>query len=465
MKILILGAGPAGLGAACRLAELGHTEWEIWEREAEAGGLSRSVVDEHGFTWDLGGHVQFSHYKSFDEAMDRALGDAGWLSHQRESWIRIFGGWVPYPFQYNIHRLPPDQTLRCLKGLLALAGKARPENFADFRQMILGTFGEGIAELFMLPYNNKVWGYPPEALSTEWIGERVALPDLNQIAESVALGRDQVSWGPNQTFRFARQGGTGAVWRAMAQGLPQEKIHYGRRAVGIDPERKVVVDQQGAEAGYDALISTLPLDLLTGMGEFGALRAAAAALKHSSVDVVGVALGGQPGPGLSHKYWMYFPEPATPFFRVTVFSNYSPANVPDPARHWSLMAEVASTPERPVDIERVVAESVEGLIAEGLIAERRQVHHTWHRRVQYAYPTPALGRDEALKVLLTELEGRGIYSRGRFGAWKYEVSNQDHSMMQGVEAVNRILFGFPELTLWFPELVNSPHPAYGQNWL
>lgn len=465
MKILILGAGPTGLGAASRLQALGHADWELWEREAIPGGLSRSVVDAHGFTWDLGGHVQFSHYKTFDEAMDRALGADGWLQHQRESWIRIFGSWVPYPFQYNIHRLPPEEALRCLKGLLALKEHGGSGRFTNFGELIQGSFGAGIADLFMIPYNKKVWGYPPEMLSTEWISDRVALPDPGRIVESVVLKQDQVSWGPNQTFRFARRGGTGAIWQAVAAALPQDKLHYGREVAGIDPARKIARDAQGRETHYDALINTIPVDRLTEMGPFGELRQDAGALRHSSVHVIGVALTGQPSPELLSKYWMYFPEPATPFFRVTVFSSYSPNNVPDPERTWSLMAEVTETPEAPRNAGQVIEETIAGLLREGMIANRQQVHHTWHTLAPYAYPTPALGRDGALARLLPALEELGIYSRGRFGAWKYEVSNQDHSMMQGVEVVNRILFGAPELTLWFPDVVNSPHPAYGKNWL
>ena len=57
------------------------------------------------------------------------------------------------------------------------------------------------------------------------------------------------------------------------------------------------------------------------------------------------------------------------------------------------------------------------------------------------YPTPTLERDDALKQLLPKLQAKGIYSRGRFGSWKYEVGNQDHSFMLGVEAVDNILHG------------------------
>src|SRR5439155_340516 len=67
--LLIVGAGPTGLGAAWRLTASGETNWLLCEAAADAGGLAGSVVDDHGFTWDLGGHVQFSHYDYFDDLM------------------------------------------------------------------------------------------------------------------------------------------------------------------------------------------------------------------------------------------------------------------------------------------------------------------------------------------------------------------------------------------------------------
>ena len=64
-------------------------------------------------------------------------------------------------------------------------------------------------------------------------------------------------------------------------------------------------------------------------------------------------------------------------------------------------------------------------------------------------------RDQALGEILPTLEADNIYSRGRFGAWKYEVSNQDHSLMQGVELVDKLKLGVPEVTYWFPNTANN----------
>ena len=142
-----------------------------------------------------------------------------------------------------------------------------------------------------------------------------------------------------------------------------------------------------------------------------------------------------------------FPEPDTPFYRATVFSNYSPHNVPRPGEQWSLMAEVSESAEKPVDVSLVVADVVRGLQSTGLIDQATPIVSTWHRRLEYGYPTPWRGRDAVLDPVELALLDAGIRSRGRFGAWKYEVSNQDHSAMQGVEAVDAILLGGVESTL------------------
>jgi protoporphyrinogen oxidase len=482
-KILVIGGGPTGLGAAWGLQEAGCTAWELFERENHLGGLASSHVDENGFTWDLGGHVVFSHYDYVRRVFD-SLAAEEWVEHVREAWIWMRHRFIPYPLQNNIRHLPPDELLECLDGLLEVQGcpASAPATLADWMRQ---TFGAGLTRVFLDPYNRKVWATDPAALSAQWVGERVATVDLRRVLRNVIEGRDDLGWGPNARFQFPLHGGTGGLWNAVARRLPADRIHLGREVVGIDSEARTVHLSDGGSAHYDWLITTMPLDvLLSRMEDGGRAHGAGASrsLRYSSAHIIGVGLEGRVPEPLATKCWMYFPEPEMPFYRVTVFSNYSPHNVPKSGCQWSLLAEVSEpaegagrrgnrdvapgTAEPPVDGRRtpdeIVGRTVEGLRTAGLIPPGAALRTLWHRRLEHAYPTPFLGRDAVLRTIEGRLYSQRILSRGRFGAWKYEVGNMDHSFMQGVEAVHHILRHTPELTLTSPDLVNSRPPPRGK---
>jgi protoporphyrinogen oxidase len=446
--IVIIGAGPTGLGAAWRLQELGHVNWTLIDANDYAGGLATSFVDTQGFTWDIGGHVLFSHYKYFDRLMEQSLGD-DWLEHEREAWVRMRDRWVPYPFQNNIWRLPEDDLVACVNGLLELQGKTDGPRPGNFREWLLQSFGQGLCDTFMYPYNFKVWAYDPATMDTGWMGERVAQVDLSRVLENLVRKTDDVGWGPNATFRFPRQGGTGAIWKSVYRQLPPEHIRLGSRVSQVNPGARTIALQDGSEIRYGKLISTMPVDQLLGiLHDCPELSGYAGEFVHSSSHIVGIGLQGQVPAELATKCWMYFPEDNSPFYRVTVFSNYSPQNVPRPGEQWSLMCEVSESPEKPVDSKTVVEDVVQGLINCKLITAGDEIVSRWNTRLEYGYPTPWKGRDEVLDPVNRALTGMDIYSRGRFGTWKYEVSNQDHSVMQGVEAVNHILNGEDERTYY-----------------
>ncbi|MBI5154290.1 FAD-dependent oxidoreductase [Candidatus Poribacteria bacterium] len=459
-KYLIIGAGPTGLGAARRLEELGQHDWLLVERQAEAGGLAGSFTDDAGFTWDLGGHVQFSHYAYFDKLMDELLGGDGWIYHEREAWVWMRGRFIPYPFQNNIRHLPHGEMAECVLGIARALkeqdGAGKPRNFAEFFE---ASMGAGIARVFMRPYNFKVWAYPPEELDYHWIGDRVSVVDLERVLGNIFAGKDDISWGPNNRFRFPKTGGTGSIWRECARRLPADRLRFSTGVEFVDTARRRVRLEGGEELEYERLISSIPLDTLIRRSDLAATHGPHAdKLVHSSTNIFGLGLRGTAPEHLKTKCWMYFPEEDNPFYRVTVFSNYSPGNVPDPARYWSLMAEVSESPAKPVQQERLLDEVIQGALNTRLIASREDVVDTWSIRLEHGYPTPSLRRDEALRALLPDLESRGVFSRGRFGAWKYEVSNQDHSLMQGVECVDHLELGTDEWTLWYPEVVNGPKP-------
>lgn len=174
---------------------------------------------------------------------------------------------------------------------------------------------------------------------------------------------------------------------------------------------------------------------------------------------------------------LYFPEDNCPFYRATIFSNYSPYNQPQSdvklptlykadgskadsseakeGPYWSIMLEVSQSTKKPVDEANILKDCIQGLINTEMILPDDDIVSTYHRKFDHGYPTPALERDGVLKELLPKLQAKDIFSRGRFGSWKYEVGNQDHSFMLGVEAADHIVNGAVELTLNYPDFVNS----------
>jgi protoporphyrinogen oxidase len=454
-KHLIIGAGPTGLGAAYRLRELGESSVLVLEGADHVGGLATSFRDDKGFTWDIGGHVQFSHYQYFDELMRKALGAEGWLHHQRESWAWMEERFVPYPVQNNIRYLSKPTMWKCLEGMVELYKNPGAKAPRDFHDWILATFGRGFADVFMLPYNFKVWAHPPAQMNYQWVGERVAVVDLQRVLGNVIHERDDLSWGPNNTFQFPKEGGTGAIWNSVAKLVGHEHIKLKTRVTRIDAKKKIAYTDKG-EFQYEKLLNTMPLDRLVSIidGADPALKTAASQLKRSTSHIVGIGMKGKPPEHLRTKCWMYFPEGNCPFYRTTVFSNYSPQNVPS-GGYWSLMTETSESTEKAVSRATLVEDTVKGARATKLIPEGTEIVSTWMYSAEYGYPTPSLERDKALAAILPALDKLDVFSRGRFGAWKYEVSNQDHSCMQGVEWVNMVKLGIPELTLPFPNTANA----------
>ncbi|MEM7183628.1 MAG: FAD-dependent oxidoreductase [Spirochaetota bacterium] len=457
VKFLIIGSGPTGLGAAYRLKEKGIEDFLILEKSAVMGGLATSFIDSKGFTWDIGGHVQFSHYRYFDQLMEKALGKDGWFHHERESWVRMDGTFIPYPFQNNIKFLSKEKMWECLSGLIQIRDMLHSQTPENFKEWILATFGEGIAKHFMFPYNYKVWAYQVEKMAYQWIGERVAVVDLQRVAKNIIFDKEDVSWGPNHTFQFPKQGGTGAIWKSVAEMVGKEHIRLQADVIRVFPKEKKVLLTNEEEITYEYLLSTMPLDCFTakikGLAEDIVTKASG--LLHSSSHIVGIGLTGEVPPELAKKCWMYFPENNCPFYRVTVFSNYSPENVPRDGTYWSLMTETSESVDKPVKREFLVEETIAGLLNVGLLQTRKNIVSKWTYTAEYGYPTPSLQRDEILSYVIPKLDALGLYSRGRFGGWKYEVSNQDHSLMQGVEWVNRIVDNIPEITYFYPAMANA----------
>lgn len=316
-------------------------------------------------------------------------------------------------------------------------------------------------------------------MQCQWLGERVANPDLKTVTKNVILQKTAGNWGPNATFRFPAHGGTGGIWIAVANTLPKQNTRFGAHGTvqSVDADQKRVSLKDGTTIVYDKLVSTMGVDALAVCIGDEDLIKLSKELYYSSTHVIGVGVRGERPERIGDKCWLYFPEDDCPFYRATIFSNYSPHNQPadsvklatqsladgsepksttaETGPYWSIMLEVSESSMKPVDNASLLKDCIQGLVNTEMLKPTDEIVSTYHRRFDHGYPTPSLEREGVLKQLLPKLLDRGIYSRGRFGSWRYEVGNQDHSFMLGVEAVDNIVNGATELTLNYPDFVNG----------
>jgi protoporphyrinogen oxidase len=422
------------------LRKEGFDDFLVIEREDHAGGLSSSYMTEKGFVFDFGGHVTFSAYPEFNDMLKDVL-KGQYLTHLRSAWIHMRDRLIPYPLQNNVHLLPPDEAYRAVTGAVEAYRAAAVQGPApsNFREWLIATFGEGIAESFLLPYNSKNWAHPLEAMDYGWIAERVSVVNPSHLIKNMIAGKQDSDWGPNNYFRFPVHGGTGEIFRRQAETLGDGKILYGKEVAAIDCDEREVRICDGTRIPYDVLLTTAPipetLRRITGIPD--EMKALGDAFLFSSVITFGLGFKGRCP---ASRHWIYFPEESYPFFRVTYFFNYSPFVVPSDD-YFSMLAEVSFSPHRPCDEAAVEKEVADGLFRSGLVSPYGpgDLVEMWRRSERWSYPVPFKGRDALLGRVIPFLEERGVYSRGRFGSWKYEEGNMDHSFMQGKEIADSVL--------------------------
>ena len=477
-RIVIVGAGPTGLCAGYRLTELGYTNWEMIEGSSKPAGLACTIEDENKFKWDIGVHCIFSHFEFFDLLMDEMLPPSAWLYHQRYSPARMRNTWVGYPVQANLWRLPEKEVMGIVADLAQKAVAPTPPKPRDFREWLHASFGKALTDTFMAPYNAKVWAHPADEMNSIWVGERVATIKLDDVLSNVIRRKDAPAWGPNAVFRYPMNG-TGHVWEKVFNALPNERKRLGKRvkAVRTAAGKKALELDDGSSVPFDGLLSTMPVVELLRMtpdhpqlaelaeGDNGA--ADHSRFKHQTVNLVGVGVHGTDLPAaLNGVHWVYFPEDEYLFYRVTVLSNFSPLMTAVPGKQWSLLIEVSESrhrrvPRNPQVLRRRV---VEGLHASGMLPRNASIASIWSKRLEYGYPVPYVERNMHMHAADDALRKLGIWSRGRFGSWKYEVGNQDHSCMLGVDAVDAMLFGGNaagrEATFNVPNVVNTHFRKY-----
>lgn len=443
--ILVLGGGLAGLATAHELARrLPGEPCLVLEADAEPGGLARSRAID-GFTFDLTGHYLHLREPETSALVRDLLGDA-LVEVERRSYIRTHGVRLDFPFQANLHGLPAEVVARCLVDFVEAGRQPAPgDPRMPFEAWARCTFGDGIAEEFLLPYNAKLFGVPPSAITAEWVAWSVPRPELAQVVRG-ALGLPNTALGYNPRFLYPDSGGIGRLPAALAARVA-DRVRTGARVVSIDAAARRVVLEGGETLGYDRLVSTLPLPYLLqrtrGLDRCPGHRAAdgppetfaelAGRLRWTAtIDLeLGIARAGV-GEG---AHWLYFPDPAVPFYRVGIPSNVCPALAP--AGCSSLSVEFAHRPGEPLPSAHDLLERARpGLAEAGLLRPDDRVLVAERVLLDPSYVLFDPRRTATTETALARLRRAGILSIGRFGAWTY--SYMERALIDGREAARSL---------------------------
>ena len=437
VKSAILGGGLTGITLARLIQDLGD-EVTVLEREERIGGLCRSKT-EAGFTFDLGGsHIIFSRDTEVLSFMLSVL--AGNVEQRaRNTKILYKGRHVRYPFENGLYQLPAEDRFFCInefiKNLIAIekGEVAPPGNFAEW---ITCTFGRGIAECYMIPYNEKIWNYPADRISHHWVEGRIPRPPVEDIIKS-AIGIETEGYVHQAVFSYPVEGGIEALVRGIAEPvLPA--IRTGFSVTSIREEDGGFAISDGRETLYaDRLISTIPLqNLLPCLSDLPPeVQAACDALRYNSLCSVFIGLAGEV-PGIS---WLYIPDEATGLFnRVSFPSNYSRAVAPP--GHSSILAEITynegDAVSRMTDTD-IIEHTVTSLIAAGLIPSRDSVAYTGVERVEFAYVVYDLEYQKNIATIREFCRECGIDLVGRFS--QFEYLNMDGCIRSAIDFVK----GYP----------------------
>jgi protoporphyrinogen oxidase len=422
--IVILGAGLSGLSAAFHLK---GKKYLIFEKEAEVGGLCRSVTHD-GFTFDYTGHLlHLSHSytkKLFDELLPDRL-----IRHHRRAVIYFKGSYIPFPFQANLWALPKELTRECLiEFIQASCGKVQKGK--DFLSWIYQTFGAGIAKHFMIPYNEKLWRIPLDEVSLEWVQRFIPCPNLEEVIDG-ALGVNLKGFGYNQEFLYPLEGGIQILPRAFLAKV--QDVQLGKEVASIDIEKKMVRFQDGSETTYHALLSSLPFDEL-----LERIKPCPEEIKnlHKAlryVSVININLGVD-REGISDQHWVYFPEPSYPFYRVGFVSNLSPHMAPHGTS--ALSVEISCLPSTPPSLEKVREQTLAALVSTGILRAEDEILVEKMIFIKHAYVIYDRFRGEHLPRIIQFLRTNHIYPLGRYGRWEY--ATMEDAILQGQEAAEAL---------------------------
>ena len=386
MKYLILGAGPSGLTLANRLKQMGETSFFVLEKEKEAGGLCRSTQVD-GSPFDIGGgHFLDVRRPKVNEFLFQFMPEEEWDKFDRDSRIAVNGDVISHPIEANIWQMKLENQVEYLKSIAVAGCNLKEEMPQEFVSWIYWKLGDKIAENYMIPYNQKMFGEDLNQLGTYWLEK---LPNVS-FEETLLSCLTKKAYGEqpgHAQFFYPKKYGYGELWLRMAEEI-KGKIQYDASVHAIDFDTNTVTTKEGETYSADVIISTIPwmeFAKITGMPQ--ELKEKIGHLKYSAVQTAYF-----PDNLDTEAQWIYYPDPELSYHRILVRHNFCNGS----KGYWT---ECNSTR---------VDETTES---------------TFQYMNQYAYPLNTIGKPEIMKELLEWAKTRRVYGLGRWGEHQHYNSD------------------------------------------
>jgi len=428
--IVILGGGLAGLATAYFLREQPHV---VLEADATPGGLCRSRTID-GFSFDYTGHLLHVRDPRVMSLLDE-LWPGVFEVVERRAAIRTRGVTLPFPFQANLHGLPPDVIADCILGAAEAATHELPSDpTISFHDWSLAVLGRGISEAFMFPYNAKLFRIDPANMTADWVSWAIPRPNLAEVVRG-ALGLGNRGMGYNATFRYPKVGGIEAVPNAFASRL--STVRTGSVVTGVDLARKVVTLEGGESIRFDTLVSTIPLPHLLRMVQGGGFDGGrwADRLRWSVVGCLNLGIDRPDVGGGIH--WMYFPGTEAPFYRVGF--PHAMSHAVAPAGASSMYVEFGLTRDEHPDPATLEAATLAALRSEGILQPGDRVIARDWIRIDPGYVVFDRDRQDVMSEVIPKLTEKGVHTIGRYGAWTY--SYMERAILDGLETADLLARG------------------------
>lgn len=448
-KVVIIGAGPAGLTAAYELSKAGIKSTVV-EKDGVVGGLARTV-NYGGYRFDIGGHRFFTKVRAVERMWQEVLGD-DFLKRKRLSRIYYNNRFFYYPFRVTNALFGLGIWNSFLIAVSYLKSQLFPELPEDtFDKWVSNRFGKRLYVLFFKTYTEKVWGIPCTEISAEWASQRIKGLSLLQALKSALLketnsNKEEVIKTLIEGFNYPKFG-PGMMWETVA-----EKVTYDGSELLLNSDVQKIYTANGRvekiELGGNAgekhvhgtdFISSMPIrELIQKLEPEPPQQVVNAAARLNYRDFLTVSLIINK-PDVFPDNWIYIHEPGVKLGRVQNFKNWSEDMVPDREKTclgleyfcfegdglWSM------DDRELIDLAKGELEKI-NLVNASLIEDGTVV------RMPKAYPVYDSNYHESLRIIREYLRGiQNLQLVGRNGMHKY--NNQDHSMLTAMLAVKNIL--------------------------